>query len=1233
MAEATTIKKAVKRLRQAAEGIIASAGESRGAAKKEFLDGLEELEETWSSGHISPEEDAFLEVETIFENLRAADNEAFLTGLDKVLSFITTSQKLWDMKLAELNSVDAYSEILGLLGMDRPISLGETNLDILNRAARELDRYPETAIYLSEKGTYDRELFQEAVSQGLDLTAKAAILSNFLAGKNTQLAENFLGLLLMKGEDTWAEIKLIEIFEKENHEKFIEEIQKLEPEKITDLQDLRNVGHLLLQNDMPSLTVSFAQYGLKLFPEDYELLKLKGEALLRLNETVESYEIFKHLANRNNSDLGTVKNAINLAFSQKLYSECQQLIEAYPASMADPDVLGKKIECEISSSKFNEAIRDLDQALAKHPGDKSLLNLKLTVLIKLNKESEAFNLARDLMEKDPENHEATSYAMSWLFKRGEYDSIVTICEDNSNLKTKFHPIYVACEIYEDENKSALKELAEHPELMDSHEVVDSIFFNVRDDDFLGRLDDIYESRKNRTPYYKLVSNRLRGLRPRMDSLDNAIITGNTSQALAYIFSYEYFSTRNPIVPDRIRSMLYLPQFKEIRGLMDFLTQIYEGKFSDDVIDSSRFLFPLTEAYIKLGKLGKAETQLNRTSHSEVDPFYRYSIALIEFRKGEFNLARKYAESAHDRLRNTDFLKLLLNIALATDEQKKFREYLEEIVGMNILDFFDFSEIYLTLTKNKLWNMASILLSFDAEGHVRNPWIVRLRRDLALVNKEYKKAGEASMMLFSTNQYDQDDVFRQIGIYQSLGKSSEILNFLIDLETENRTIWLELLIGDTYTRSLKFHEALQHYSIAISLGADPEKIENYVTSLMEVGKYEESEALIKKTDNKLLQLKLLQKTSDIQGVIELLGKLTFKKDEDQEIVRYTVDNLWYNRDVRDFLVNLYKQEGYTWLGIIIATRTFESSDTKIALDVAKNLNKNNPEDLEIVNLYAELLIKSGQREDAIEVLLQSLKYCDEFSKGLNVTNTLLRLYYDDRDYEAVIHFYETNPKFVDERSLQFVIRSYMEGDNFDMAEKLMGRYEGTLLTKETHNELSEDLKTKKEFMETIFYVSRLLKLEYKVGKKFDKKEAFYKADIPIEQIEPVFQFLASRDFYFDVNEEKYEILTRDVIQKAAKAVDLESLKDLSISTIFNNLDRKDPVLARNIYIYIKDQMEIARRPKLKDETLLKLLRVALRENIKQETLHIAFFLKLGISEALDVMTLMEYMSKMNEEGEI
>ena len=1233
MAEATTIRKAVKRMRLAAQALIESAGEADDSLKTEFQNSIEELKETWQSGHISPDDESFVEVETIFENLKNNKNETFKPSLDQALAFITTSQKLWDMKFKELGSNDSYAEILDIINAGRPVSINETNLEIIHRAARSLDRYPEIAIFLSGKGIFHREIFQGAVDQGLESGTKNTILANFLSAHNTFDAENFLELIRDRENDTWSEVRLIELYEKENHEKFLSELQKLEPAKITELQELRNIGYLLLRNDMPELTVNVAQEGLKLFPEDYELLKLKGEALLILNENVESYEIFKHLASRNNSDMGSIRNAINLAFAQKLYSECEDLIESYPASKSEPDILSKKVECEIYSSKFTEAIRDLDQALLKHADDLGLLNLKLTVLIKLNKESEAFNLARDLMEKYPENRESTEYVMSWLHKRGEYDSIVNLCEDDPELKFQFHPIFVASQIYEDENKAALKELAEHPELLDTSEVVDSIFFNVRDEEFIRKLDALYETRKNKKPYFRIVANRLRGIRPRMDSLDDSFISGNTSQALAYIFSYEYYSSRNPIVPDRIRSMLYSPQFKEIRGIMDFLTQIYEGKHTEDVIDSARLLFPLTEAYIRKGMLDRAESQLKRTSHSEDDPFYKYSVALIEFRRGEINTARKYAESAQDDLRNADFLKLLLNTAIVNDDQKKFREYLEEIVEMNIMDFFDFSELYSNITSKQLWEMASIVLAIDSEGNVRNPWIVRLRRDFALSVKDYKKAGDASLMLFSTKQYNEEDVRKQISIYQSLGKSSEIVNFLIDLETDNRVEWLEILIGDIFFSMSKYTEALQHYSVAVSLWADPEKIENYVNCLIEVGKFEESEALIKKSDNRLMQLKLLQKTSDIRGILELLGKLTFKKDEDQDLIRYSVDNLWYNRDVRDFLVNLYKQEGYTWLGKIIATRTFENGDSKLALEVARNLNKNNPEDLDIVNIYVEMLIKSGQREDAIELILQSLKFSDDFSKGMNLTNTLLRLYYDDRDYDSVIKFYETNPKYVDERSLQYVIRSYMEADDFDMAEKLMGRYEGTLLSKEIHNELREDLKVRKEFMQTIFYVSRLLKLEYKVGRKFDKKEAFYKADIPIEQIEPVFQFLASRDFYFDVNEEKYEILTRDVIQKAAKSVDLEGINDLKIYVIFNNLDRKDPVLARNIYIYIKDQMDIARRPKLKDDTLLKLLRVALKENIKQEPMHIAFFLKIGISEALEVMTLMEYMSRMNEEGEI
>ncbi len=1232
MAEAISIRKAVRRLASSAERLKAADEQSLESALHEFHLILKEIEENWVPGELSGEDESIIEIYRSLEVLRDVDAKAYSKELDLALSFITNSPDIWGLKLRELNSSDRYESILELLSEERSFTLDEDALEILFRASRSLNRFETAAIYLSGRDIFYEPIFRALVDSG-ETNKKSRILENFNSSHNDEAAYAFLNLLKYEKNDMWARLRILELLEKKSRGDLIEEIENFPFDNVSDLQDFRNLGYLLMRNRLPETTVKMASSGLKMFPDDYELLKIKAEALREQGEKVESYEIFKQLALRDNSDLSVIKSAISLSLEQKLFEECHQLIETYPDSKKDPNVMAQKVECELQMSKFTEALRDLDQALQESSGHSQLIELKLKTLIKLNKESEAFNLAREVMEKDPENEEASSYAMNWLYKRGEFNKIVDLCEDSEILKHNFRPLFVACKILEDDIKDARKELQEAPELLNAPKVVDAIFYNVREDDDLSRFDSIYAELKDKKPYYSIVSARIRGIRPRLEAIPDEVIQENESQAVAYVISHEYYSSRMPEVPDRIRSMLYQPSFKEIRALLEFLTYIYEGKISEDVVDSSRYLFPLTEALIKLEMLDKAENQLERSIHRDNDPFYRYSLALIDFHRGDYNSSRKYVENAIDDLKNADFLKLALNIAVLTDDSKDFRYYLDEIVEMKLIDTFDFSELYNNISSNSLWDIASILVGIEADANISNPWIARVKRDMAMQSKDYSRALDSSSVLFSTNQYLEADVKRHIDILDRLGKTQEIINFLLDIETDNSSTWLEKIIGDAYFRASKYNDSLEHYSRAIELGSDPMALDNYADALMESGRYDDASELIEKANNKLLQLKLYGKTSNIRAAIDLLNSLTFKQDEDQDIVRYAADNLWYNTDIRDLVISLYKKEGYTWLGKLIAIKTFENKDTKLSLEVAKNLNKNSPDDLEIVGLYSNLLIRAGEREDAIQLLLDSMKYCGDFTKCMDLTNTLLRLYYEDRDYDSVIKFYETNPKFVDERSLQYVIRSYMEADNFDMAEKLMSRYEGTLLSKDIHSELREDLKTKKEFMETIFYVSRLLKVEYKIGKKFDRKEAFYKADIPIEQIESVYQFLNSRDFYFDVNEEKYEILTRDVIQKAVKGANMESIGDLTIAAIFNNLDRKDPIIARNVYIYIKDQLDVARRPKLKDDSLLKLLRIALRENIKQEPLHIAFYLKIGISEALEVMTLMEYMSKMNREGDI
>lgn len=1233
MADAISIRKSVKKLASSVDKVKTADEQSLESALREFHQILEEVRDNWTPGDVSGDDENVADISTCISELQGVNQDSFRKELDLVLSFITNSPDLWLMRLKELNSSDDYESIINLIKEGHPLKIGDEVLEIIFRASRALDNYETAALYLSGRNVYYEPVFNALAEQKEEIVSRSQILANFESNHNVEAVLSFLNLLKTQRKELWARLRILELLEKKERSELIAELENFPFDDLNELQDFRNVGYLLMRNRLPDSAAKMISSALKLFPEDYELLKIKAEALRELGEQVESYEIFKQLALRDNSDISSIKNAIALALRQKLYEECHDIIETYPEVKKDPVVMAQKVECELQMSKFTEALRDLEQALQAHENNRELRDLKLRTLVKLNKESEAFNLARELMQEDQESDYAASYVMNWLYKRGEYKSIIETCEENEVLKRRYHSLFIACEIEEEDFKDALKELQNEPELLNASRVIDSIFFKVRDDEDLSKFDSVYSQLSDKKPYYSIVSNRLRGTHPRTDSLSDETISQNDSQAIAYIISHSYYSSRTPEVPDRIRSMLYQPGFKEMRALLEFISYIYEGKISEDVVDSPRYLFPLTEAFIKLEMLKMAENQLERTKQSDDDPFYQYSLALIDFHKGDFNSARKNVENALETIRNTDFLRLALNIAVLTDDSKDFRRYLDEILEMKLIDTFDFSELYRNITEKSLWNVASILIGMETEVNISNSWIVRLKRELAVQSGDYKKALESSTVLFSTNQYIREDVDRHVNILDKLGKNQEIINFLLDIETDNPSEWLEKIIGDAYFRSAKYDKSLEHFSRAIEMGEKQENITNYVDALLETGQYEVATELIDKSSNKLLQLKLLHKTSNIIAALDLLRSLTFKKDEDQEVVRFAAENMWYNTDVRDLLINLYKQEGYTWLGKLIAIRTFENKDTKLSLEVARNLNKNNPEDLEIVGLYTNLLIRAGEREEAIQVLLGSLKYCEDFNVCMDLTNTLLRLYYEDRDYDSVIKFYETNPKYVDERSLQFVIRSYMETDSFDMAEKLMSRYEGTLLNRDLHNELTDDLKSKKEFMETIFYVSRLLKIEYKVGKKFDKKEAFSQADIPFEQIEPVFQFLSSRDFYFDVNEEKYEKFTKDVIQKAVKGADMESIRDLTINVIYNNLERKDPILARNVYIYIKDQMDVARRPRMKDDALLKLLKIALRENVKQEPLHIAYFLKIGISEALEVMTLMDYISRMNEEGDI
>ena len=1111
-----------------------------------------------------------------------------------------------------------------------PQSIPESELSILEKIAETDIRNQVLLAHVYSRSGILRNGFLESIDWKLvDPTEAKSIVSEYAGPRNDPKALEALKIISDHlGKETWLRIlglKLIGTGEGDR-------TSFLEGFDFSDLKDIDDIivvtdSLLLLGNWKTALDV--INNALNFRKSNDHLLRQKVKILLSSGEKVEAYEIIKDILKRNDDSPELARTALEIAYSQGLMDEFLELSKTHSAIFSDPFFLSRKIDAEIQKSMFGEALKDITEGLITSPGNLDLLNMKFRTLIKLNNTNDAYGTALEILKINPNSDEHATYIVDLLFKRGEYDQVLSFMERYQHVRQSRMEFYISSLFYMDRQHEAIKALSSIPEYAGNPLVLDSVFFNVRVEEILKELESFIILHREESVALKIITDRLRGVPSDYSSIDGQFLERYPSTALAFIKSWFYVSSGRKM-PEDLLNALSKQVFRSAKATVDLIQQAMEGKIGEEIIDSTKYLFPISETYIRNGKLDRAERELVRAASNQKDPFYLYLMAVIDFQRGDYTSSRKNADASLDKLMNCDFLILAVELAMIYGETKKIREHADKLVSLGSLELMDLGGFHSFINRNKFWEMASDFLSYIGSGTSHNPWIFRIRRDVLRNSGNLQNAIEQSLMLFRTRQFNSQDIDLHMAMLKDAGKPDEVLQFLGDLEIENRTPEIEILLAGVLNSMGKYDQALNHCNAAIQMGVDPMTIPGYLNALIEAGQYEKAQDMLSKNENDLLQLKLYQKTSQIPQALALLKRITFKRQEDPEILKAAVETLWYNRDVRELIVRIYSNEGFVWLGKLIARKTFDSGDTKLALEVARNLNRNEPEDLDTVRLYSDILVRTGRRTDAIELILRSLRFCKEFANCLDIVNVLLRLYYEDRDYEAIKKFYETNPKYVDDRSLQYVIRSYIETDDFDIAEKIMSRYEGTLLKKDIHGELMEDLRSRKEFVETLLYVSRLLKVEYKAKKKFDKKEAFYKADIPIEKIEDVFAFLDSREYYFDINEEKYEILSRDVIQRAVKNYPLDNINDMTIAVIFNNLDRRDPIIARNLYIYIHDQMDIARQAQTKNDVLLRLLKRAIKDNVRQEPLNVAFYLQIGISEALDVITLMEYISRMNEE---
>ncbi|MEM0157355.1 MAG: hypothetical protein QXN26_04735, partial [Thermoplasmataceae archaeon] len=621
------------------------------------------------------------------------------------------------------------------------------------------------------------------------------------------------------GDETWLRILGLRLAAKSSESDISDLLQGFNFSDLKEVDDILVVTDSLLLSGNWKTALDVVNNALNSMKSNEQLLRQKVKILLASGEKVEAYEIIKEILKRSKDDLELTRTALEIAYSQGLIDEFLEISGTHAAIFSDPSFLSKKIDAEIKKSMFGEALRDINDGLTVNPGNLDLLNMKFRTLIKLDNTNDAYNTALEILKIDQKSEEHANYILDLLFQRGEFGQVISFIDRYQQLRQSKAEYYIASLFHTDRHREAIKALSSVPDYAGNPMIIDSVFFNIRLEEDLKELESFIILHREESAGLKTVTDRLRGIPSDYSSIDGQFLEKHPSTALAFIKSWWYISSDQKM-PEELANSLSKPVFRSAKATVDLIRQAIEGKTGDEIMDSARYLFPISETYIRNGKLDRAERELLRAASNQKDPFYLYLMGMIDFQRGDYTSSRRNVDASLDRLQNCDFLLLAVELSMIYGETKKIREYAEKMVAMGSLELMNLSGFHSFINRNRFWEPASDFLSYVGSGTLHNPWIFRIRRDVLRNSGNISQAIEQSMMLFRTRQFNHQDIDLHMAMLADSGKQDEVLQFLGDLETENRTPEIEILMAGALNNAGKYEQALIHFEAAIQMGVDP-----------------------------------------------------------------------------------------------------------------------------------------------------------------------------------------------------------------------------------------------------------------------------------------------------------------------------------------------------------------------------------------------------------------------------
>lgn len=1062
-----------------------------------------------------------------------------------------------------------------------------------------------------------------------DTAQTMQISGNFIKNGNRKAAIEFLFAATSKNHEPFLAIDLARMLLKEGKTSEAQSaINRLDFDELEDKNYLADYIGILLETGDLKMALRAVNHASYLFKDDPGFIILHSRCLRKMDRSSEALELIdQSTAFRKDQALAFERAEVLLELGR--YQEYVDTIKmAYPQGIPEGSAKVQYIDVLVRLSLFDDALKEISASLSIDPKNLQVLRKKFQVQNLLNNYSEAYQTAELIISIDPRDKDSALFILGQLFRSANYENLIS---KYSVMKTSdlsgVENLLVASMVYTGDFAGALAHIVEKPSLLSSPEVIDSIFFSIREEEQLQKLMDIAgtSSRLALMTLYKIKGKYI--------MIDDALwdmIRQTKSEAVVWTAVSVSANFRNRTKPELLASLLASKAFANVSNLVDAIGLVYAGKYTEEMSDSRKFMYPLSQALIDIREIKAASSLLEASRDpKKSDPFYHYLLSRIQVQEGDIGSARKSIMRALGRLTNRDFLTHAIRVAIIEGDSDTVLLMLDRIIEMKEQDYVDLSQLYKYLSDSGLAELQNkIVERFDRVGS-RNLWIERMRRDRYMRENEIVEAEKVSRKIVVSKSKLVDDIKKHAELLQSAKKDQERIEFLQEEQGNVQDPQIDLWLGDYYIINKNFEKAIESYRKAEARGMKESDIKNLPEALIEVGEYEAAEKLLKSGQgNEVSLIKLYHRTGRIQEVVDLLKRVNVKNKEEEAAILYISRILWVNRQIRDTMIQLFHESHSLFLGKIISQRLLESRDFIGAERVMREILKKYPGDVENLRSLGDLLVEINHPSEAVSILMKGMKYIETKNDMQDIVNRICRIYYETGEYNLLTEFFRKNPQILDSTNIHWIIRSYIETGDFDTADRLAGQYHGALLKEDSFRELIDEMNLKKEFLSILGYAAQVFRVEYKIGKVLTSEEMVYTAGIPLDAVERVIQLIGSDEYYRAADERLYEMVSKDVIQRAVKKSTVETINDLKIFVIFNNLPKRDVILSKNVYSYIRKCISQKRDPMLNDPASNTLLRSAIKLGLRPEPLDVAYNLNLGISDAMDIIALMEYVAKLN-----